>query len=74
VCDKWNKQNAWGTLKKTVIRRPEKVVHMEDLMIDGTIYREVPNFINPFTTLRFTVTGAPPAARRIQILPMNKYA
>jgi hypothetical protein len=33
------------------------------------IYRED---LVEFTALRFTAAGAPPAARRIQILPMNQ--
>jgi hypothetical protein len=39
-----------------------------------TYYREVIGLIARFTALRFTETGAPPAARRIQILSMNQYA
>jgi hypothetical protein len=31
-------------------------------------------FVDQFTALHFTVTDAPPAARHIQILPMNQYA
>jgi hypothetical protein len=31
-------------------------------------------FVDRFTALRFTATSAPPAARRILILPMNQYA
>jgi hypothetical protein len=30
-------------------------------------------FVDAFTALRFPATGAPPAARRIQILPTNQY-
>jgi hypothetical protein len=33
------------------------------------IYREE---LDEFTALRFTAAGAPPAARLIQILPMNQ--
>jgi hypothetical protein len=36
------------------------------------IYMEVLTFVERFTTLRFTATGATPAARRIRILPMNQ--
>jgi hypothetical protein len=36
------------------------------------IYKEVLTFLGRFTALRFTVTDAPLAARRIQILPMNQ--
>jgi hypothetical protein len=38
------------------------------------MYMEVLTFVDRFTALRFTATGAPPAARRIQILQMNPYA
>jgi hypothetical protein len=31
-------------------------------------------FVGRFTELRFTATGAPRAAMRIRILPMNQYA
>jgi hypothetical protein len=37
-------------------------------------YKEVLNFVDQFTALRFTVTSAPPAVIRIQILPKNQYA
>jgi hypothetical protein len=37
-------------------------------------YTEVLTFIDQFMALRFTATGAPPAARRIRILPMDQYA
>jgi hypothetical protein len=37
-------------------------------------YREVLTVIDRFMAQWFTATGAPPAARRIQILPMNQYA
>jgi hypothetical protein len=38
------------------------------------IYREVLTFVDRFTALCFTATGAPPAAKRIRILPMNQLA
>jgi hypothetical protein len=37
-------------------------------------YRDIFRAIDEFTALRFTVTGAPPAARRIRILPMTQHA
>jgi hypothetical protein len=37
-------------------------------------YREVLTFVDRFTALRFTATGAPTAAWRMRILPMNQYA
>jgi hypothetical protein len=37
-------------------------------------YREVITFVDWFMALCFTVTCAPPAVRRIRILPMNQYA
>jgi hypothetical protein len=37
------------------------------------MYREVLTFADRLTALRFMATGAPPAARRIRILPMNQY-
>jgi hypothetical protein len=37
-------------------------------------YREVLTFVDRFTALRFTATGAPPNAMCIQILQMNQYA
>jgi hypothetical protein len=41
----------------------------------GTVmYREVLTFVDRFTALRFTATGALPGARRIRILPMTQYA
>jgi hypothetical protein len=36
------------------------------------MYREDFNSLDEFTALRFTVTGVPPAARRLRILPMNQ--
>jgi hypothetical protein len=39
-----------------------------------TSYRDVLTFVDRFTALRFTATGAPSAARRIQILPMIQYS
>jgi hypothetical protein len=38
------------------------------------IYWEVLTFVDQFTALRFTATGAPLAERWIRILPMNQYA
>jgi hypothetical protein len=35
-------------------------------------YREVFNSLDEFMVLRFTASGVPPAAKRIQILPMNQ--
>jgi hypothetical protein len=37
------------------------------------IYREF-NFVDQITVLRITATGAPPAARRVRVLPMNQHA
>jgi hypothetical protein len=37
------------------------------------IYREVLTFVDRFTSLRFTTTGAPPAVGRIRILAMKQY-
>jgi hypothetical protein len=37
-------------------------------------YREVLAVVDRFTALRFTVTGAPTAEKRIRILPLNRYA
>jgi hypothetical protein len=37
-------------------------------------YRGFLTFVDRFTALRYTGTGAPPAARRIRILPMNQHA
>jgi hypothetical protein len=41
---------------------------------ESLIYREFFNFVDWFRALRFTATGALPAARRIKILPKNQYA
>jgi hypothetical protein len=38
------------------------------------MYKEFLNFVDRFTDLRFTATGAPLAARGIRILPMNQHA
>jgi hypothetical protein len=38
------------------------------------IYREVVTFVEWFTLLPFTATGAPPAARHMQILKINQRA
>jgi hypothetical protein len=37
-------------------------------------YREVLTFVDRFTALNFTAADAPPAAKRMRILPMNHYA
>jgi hypothetical protein len=42
-------------------------------LADHLIYREVLIFVVRFTALRFTMTSASPAAKRLQILPMNQY-
>jgi hypothetical protein len=39
-----------------------------------SLYREVSAFVDWFTALHFMGIGAPPAVRRIQILPMSQYA
>jgi hypothetical protein len=36
------------------------------------MYRDNFFSLDEFTALRFTVTGAPPAARLMRILPMNQ--
>jgi hypothetical protein len=41
---------------------------------DKLLYREVLSFVNRFTALHFTATGALPAVRPIRIFPMNQYA
>jgi hypothetical protein len=46
----------------------------QTLLVNIRIYREILTFVDQFTSLRFTATGAPPAAGRIRILPMNQYA
>jgi hypothetical protein len=38
------------------------------------MYRKVLTFLDRFMALCFTATGAPSAARRIRILPVNQYA
>jgi hypothetical protein len=38
------------------------------------IYRDIFKAIDEFTALRFTVTGASPAAKRTQILPITQHA
>jgi hypothetical protein len=38
------------------------------------IYREDFYSLDEFMALHFTATGAPPAARRMRILPMNQHA
>jgi hypothetical protein len=38
------------------------------------LYREFRTSVDRFMALRFTTTGAPLAARRIRILPMNQHA
>jgi hypothetical protein len=38
------------------------------------MYKVVLTVVDQFTALRFTATGAPPAARQIRIFPMNQYA
>jgi hypothetical protein len=40
---------------------------------ENLIYREIFNFIDRFTDLRFTATGALPAARGTRISQMNQY-
>jgi hypothetical protein len=37
------------------------------------VYIQFFKFVDRFTALRFTVTDAQPAARRIRILPMNQH-
>jgi hypothetical protein len=46
---------------------------IDELKISGK-YKEVLTFVGRFTPLLFTAIGAPLAARRIRILPMNQYA
>jgi hypothetical protein len=38
------------------------------------LYRDIFKAIDEFTTLRFTATGASPAAKRTRILPMAQHA
>jgi hypothetical protein len=38
-----------------------------------TKYGKLFNFVDWFTALRLMMTGAPPAVRQIQILPMNQH-
>jgi hypothetical protein len=38
------------------------------------IYRKILNSVDLFTSVRFTVTGASPAARPIRVLPMIQHA
>jgi hypothetical protein len=48
---------------------PLSSLRMQDLIL----YREVVTFVDRFTMLHFTATGASPAAKRIQIFPTNQY-
>jgi hypothetical protein len=38
------------------------------------MYREVLTFVDRFMALRFTATGAPPAAKSKRVLPIKQYA
>jgi hypothetical protein len=38
------------------------------------MYWEFLTFVDRYTALRFTATGAPPGAKRTRILPVNQYA
>jgi hypothetical protein len=60
----------WGLLQ--LLELQFTVLYWKQIMI--CMYREVLTFVDWFMALRFTVTGALPAVRRIWILPMNQHA
>jgi hypothetical protein len=49
-------------------------VWISKILTSGMIYRDALIFVDRFTFLRFTATGAPSSERRILILPMSQYA
>jgi hypothetical protein len=53
----------------------KKKKHFENPTLASTLnrwkYWEILTCVDRFTVLRFTATGAPPAASRIRVLPMN---
>jgi hypothetical protein len=38
------------------------------------LYKDILKSIDELTAMRFTATAAPPAAKRMRILPMNHHA
>jgi hypothetical protein len=59
-----------GKRKKKVLVRSNRLLSFLSLQI--IIYREDFKSLDEFTAMRFTGTGAPPAARSIRNVPMNK--
>jgi hypothetical protein len=63
-----------GAVATAALSKEGDALYLRPCNYPYTYYREVLTFIAWFTALRFMVTGAQPAARRILILPMNQYA
>jgi hypothetical protein len=47
---------------------------VEPIFVKPDMYREDFQSFDEFKAVRFPATGAPPAASRMQILPMNQHA